>query len=101
MQLVLPKEKVDRLPSCCHSLKCDYPLLHKFPGMDILINEQLKSFPDHDRISADELVSLSYPASQNGIALAIGDKVIPKTQWKETFISAEDKILIFKATQGG
>jgi len=69
--------------------------------MEILINEQLKSFPDHDRISADELVSLSYPASQKGIALAIGDQVIPKTQWKETIIHPEDKILIFKATQGG
>jgi len=69
--------------------------------MEILINEQLKSFPDHDRISADELVSLSYPASQKGVALAIGDKVIPKTQWKETIIQPEDKVLIFKATQGG
>lgn len=69
--------------------------------MEILINEQLKKFPDHDRISADELVSLTYPHSQKGIALAIGDRVIPKEKWNETLIQSDDKILIFKATQGG
>jgi len=69
--------------------------------MEISINDQRKSFPDHKNISAEELVSLTYPNSQKGIALAIGDRVIPNKQWKETLIQPEDKILIFRATQGG
>ena len=69
--------------------------------MEISINDQRKSFPDHNNISAEELVSLTYPNSQKGVALAIGERVIPKEQWKETLIHPEDEILIFRATQGG
>ena len=69
--------------------------------MEISINNQRKSFPDRQNISAEELVSLTYPNIQKGIALAIGERVIPKEQWKETLVQPEDKILIFRATQGG
>ncbi|KEO73736.1 hypothetical protein EL17_09470 [Anditalea andensis] len=69
--------------------------------MEVIINDQRKNFPDHHQISAEELVSLTYPQSQKGIALAIGDKVIPKELWKATLIQPEDQLLIFRATQGG
>jgi len=69
--------------------------------MEISINDERKSFPDHQNISAEELVSLTYPNSQKGIAIAIGDRVIPKEKWNETLVQPEDKILIFRATQGG
>lgn len=69
--------------------------------MEISINDQRKNFPDHKTISAEELVTLTYPNSQKGVALAIGERVIPKEQWKETLLKPEDKVLIFRATQGG
>lgn len=37
----------------------------------------------------------------NGIAVAVNNKVIPKTNWKEFQLKENDKITIIKATQGG
>jgi sulfur carrier protein len=69
--------------------------------MEILLNDKPQQFPDRQQLTAEELVALSYPNSQKGIALAIGDRVIPKDQWAETIIYPQDKVLLFKATQGG
>jgi len=39
--------------------------------------------------------------STNGIAVAVNENVISKTQWSSTFLNQNDAILIIKATQGG
>lgn len=39
--------------------------------------------------------------STNGIAVAINEEVVPKSEWKEKVINENDKILIITATQGG
>ncbi len=44
--------------------------------------------------------SLNMP-NTNGIALAVNEKVIPKTEWNNFQLNDNDKILIIKATQGG
>ncbi len=36
-----------------------------------------------------------------GIAIAINDNVIPKSQWLDTLLCVNDKVLVIKATQGG
>ena len=36
-----------------------------------------------------------------GIALAVNERVIPKTEWKNTPLSEGDRIILIKATQGG
>ncbi|AGA79784.1 sulfur carrier protein ThiS [Echinicola vietnamensis] len=36
-----------------------------------------------------------------GMALAVNDQVIPKSEWDHYQVSENDKILIIKATQGG
>jgi len=69
--------------------------------MEILLNDKPQQFPEKETLTAEELVSLTYPNSQKGIALALGDRVIPKANWGETIIKPQDKVLIFKATQGG
>lgn len=37
----------------------------------------------------------------NGIAVAVNNKVIPKTNWEKFQLKENDKITIIKATQGG
>ena len=39
--------------------------------------------------------------SINGIALAVNEKVVPKTEWEKFLLKENDKIIIIKATQGG
>lgn len=38
---------------------------------------------------------------QNGIAVAIGNNILPKKNWKNTLLTNNDDILIIQATQGG
>lgn len=39
--------------------------------------------------------------SQKGIAVAVNNAVIPKTEWQTKVLNENDKITIIKATQGG
>lgn len=39
--------------------------------------------------------------SQKGVALAVDDRVIPRSQWGNTQISDGESIEIIRATQGG
>ncbi len=36
-----------------------------------------------------------------GIAVAINETVVPKSQWTSTLLQENDKVLIIKASQGG
>ena len=38
---------------------------------------------------------------QNGIAIAVNQNIITKTNWATTLLKNNDEILIIKATQGG
>ncbi len=39
--------------------------------------------------------------SQKGIAVAVNNTVVPKTEWQNKILNENDKITIIKATQGG
>jgi sulfur carrier protein len=39
--------------------------------------------------------------SQEGIAVAVNDEVIPQPQWADYQLKAQDNILLITATQGG
>ena len=51
--------------------------------------------------------SLNIPLEQNGItnqkgiAVAVNNAVVPKTEWQSKILNENDKITIIKATQGG
>lgn len=36
-----------------------------------------------------------------GIAVAINDQIMPKSEWNNTLLNEKDKVLIITATQGG
>ncbi len=69
-------------------------------GMEITINNQTKVLAEQ-QLTVQQLLNLEIPEKQKGIAIAINNTVIPKTEWNNKIISDKDNILIIKATQGG
>jgi len=68
--------------------------------MELKINNQTKQFVA-DSLTVQALLDLEIPLKQNGIALAINNTVIPKSDWNSHLIKETDDILIISATQGG
>ena len=68
--------------------------------MELKINNQTKQFAT-DSLTVQALLDLEIPEKQNGIALAINNTVIPKSDWNSHLIQETDYILIISATQGG
>lgn len=68
--------------------------------MELKINNQTKQFP-LDSLTVQALLDIEIPEKQNGIALAINNTVIPKSDWNSHFLNTTDDILIISATQGG
>jgi sulfur carrier protein len=62
---------------------------------------------NHNKTDLQEASSLLYLLqSQNlsekkGIAVAVNNKVVPKTKWESYILKQNDSITIIKATQGG
>ncbi|WP_417942589.1 sulfur carrier protein ThiS [Flavobacterium sp. RS13.1] len=68
--------------------------------MELKINNQTKQF-QVEALSIQALLDIEIPQKQNGIAVAINNNVIPKSNWNSHLLSETDDILIISATQGG
>ena len=68
--------------------------------MELKINNQTKQFATNS-LTVQALLDLEIPIKQNGIAFAINNAVIPKSNWNSHIIQETDDILIITATQGG
>ncbi|MFH6987002.1 sulfur carrier protein ThiS [Flavobacterium collinsii] len=68
--------------------------------MELKINQQIKQF-NAESLSIQSLLDLEIPNKQNGIAVAINNNVVPRTNWNQHLVSETDEILIISATQGG
>ena len=69
--------------------------------MEIKINNQFKHYSNCKNLTVQQLMDIEMPEKQKGIAVAISNKVVPKTEWATTVVSEQDDVLIIKATQGG
>lgn len=68
--------------------------------MELIINHKQKFFGEAPA-SLAELMQLEAPGKSKGIAVAVNNQVVPKTQWASTVLQDRDFILIITATQGG
>ena len=68
--------------------------------MELKINNQTKQFTT-DSLTVQALLDLEIPEKHNGIAVAINNTIIPKSNWNSHPIQETDDILIISATQGG
>ena len=66
--------------------------------MKIQINNKDIEVPENFSIS--DAISL-IGTSNEGIAVAVNDTVIPRSRWSTYSFKANDNILIIKATRGG
>ena len=67
--------------------------------MDIILNDKTHSVSDNT--SLYDIVFSQLGDKQKGVAVAVNDSVIPKSNWETHIIQSNDNILIIKATQGG
>jgi len=68
--------------------------------MELTINHQLTFFETLPS-SLEEIVLLYTEGKISGIAAALNQCVIPKSNWSTTMLTANDDILIITAFQGG
>lgn len=68
--------------------------------MEISINNQLKKL-GAESFTVQQLINQEIPERQQGIAIAINNRVIAKAEWERTAIADKDQITIIRATQGG
>jgi sulfur carrier protein len=54
-----------------------------------------------DKLMLSTFVFSQIGEKTNGIAVAVNNSVIPKTNWEVVEIQPNDNILLIKATQGG
>jgi sulfur carrier protein len=67
--------------------------------MIVLVNDQPKEL--ESGINLWQLIGILGLADAKGHALALNDRVIPRSKLEETSLHEGDRILIIQATQGG
>lgn len=67
--------------------------------MEIIVNS--KPHRIDQSINIQELLDRLDLPSQQGIAVAINQCIIPKSDWQEVTLNDQDQVMIITATQGG
>ncbi|KQS27924.1 sulfur carrier protein ThiS [Dyadobacter sp. Leaf189] len=67
--------------------------------MEITVNDQSCEIPDH--YSVHQLLSGFFPDSLKGVAVAINQSVLARSEWERRKLQPHDRITLIKATQGG
>lgn len=67
--------------------------------MEITLNDKIHSVTEN--ISLYEIVVSQLGDKQKGVAVAVNDSVIPRSNWETHIVRSNDTLLIIKATQGG
>lgn len=67
--------------------------------MHIYINSKLQEIPA--QATLHEVVSSTGITALNGVAIAVNNKVIPRTDWATHRLQTDDHITLIRATQGG
>ena len=66
--------------------------------MYIQVNKETQQIPEKTTLQA-LVEELKIPT--NGIAIAINESVVKRTEWSSRLLYSQDDILIIKSTQGG
>jgi len=68
-------------------------------GMEIFINNVKTNVEENTSLTS--VVAINSGENTKGIAVAVNENVVPKTEWNSTFLQQNDTVIIIKATQGG
>lgn len=67
--------------------------------MEITINNKTHQF--NQSCSIAEMLAVMLPGEAKGIAVAVNQTIITKSDWQEHLLKDGDQIMLIKATQGG
>ncbi|GHA71229.1 sulfur carrier protein ThiS [Pontibacter akesuensis] len=67
--------------------------------MTIFLNNQAKELSEPSSVSA--LLQLLQLEQQRGIAVAVNDQVLPRSNWASYLLQPNDRLTLIRATQGG
>ena len=67
--------------------------------MNVLINQQSTDIPD--RCSLQQLLTQVLNIPVGGLAVAVGQTVVPQADWPGYILQPSDTIMLIRATQGG
>ena len=69
-------------------------------GVSIRVNGAPHDLPPGSTL-VDVLALLGIAVDRGGIAVAVGDRVVPRARWAETALANGDRIEVVTAAQGG
>jgi len=67
--------------------------------VQVTINRESFMLPETGTLA--DVLSLLEIRQPDGIAIAVNDTVIPKSDWEQYRLQSEDKVFVIRATQGG
>ena len=67
--------------------------------MNIVVNNTAYSFAEN--ASLDTVIEELQVSETKGVALALNETIIPRSEWEKTVLSDGDKIIIIGAVAGG
>ena len=67
--------------------------------MTIQINNEERVIPDGTTVT--DVVFTILQLQPAGMALAINDSIVPRSQWDSTALQPNDKMLVIRASKGG
>lgn len=67
--------------------------------MELIVNDKSRNVTDD--ITADQLLQELGWDSKQGVAVAVNNQVVPREQWQQKQLVAQDRVIIIQATQGG
>ncbi|MBA3648748.1 MAG: sulfur carrier protein ThiS [Chitinophagales bacterium] len=67
--------------------------------MNIKVNNNIIALEDSNQL--EMLLKKLLLQEKNGIAIAVNDEVIPKSEWGYFSLKENDEVLIIEAAQGG
>lgn len=69
--------------------------------IDLTLNGQAHTLPFESPVTLSQVLEhLSIPSAR-GVAVALNDRVIPKSTWDKTPVHSSDRLEVIRATQGG
>ena len=75
------------------------PLFYAFSMPEVFINQQSFELPDDGRVA--DVLPLLQIVQADGIAIAVNEMVVPRTEWVNHPLHAGDRVFVIRATQGG
>ncbi|QCR24544.1 sulfur carrier protein ThiS [Pontibacter sp. SGAir0037] len=67
--------------------------------MKIFINNQPEELTQPQPVSA--ILNLLQVQHTRGLAIAVNNQIVPKTNWQAHLLQDNDKVTVIRATQGG